>query len=200
MEPVEITVEVERTDCVTTNIVLSQIASAKISRLVIGMETSLHRVESKDLESVITELRRSAARIVQISRTEAWVESQSCSACRYFAQLKLPILWTRSVDKDHVIYRLIAPSSKAAKKLVAEMKAIGLKPKVKEEKQAEKVFLTDREKDVLLMAFNLGYFEPDREISLTELAEKLNVSVSSVSEVLRRALKKAVMEYLKVSL
>lgn len=197
METVELTVEVERSDCLVTNLVFSKLTSASVGRLVIGSETSLHKVDTDALLDYITELRKIAKSVRQISKETAWVESESCTACRFFASVNMPIIGSRTVDKEKVVFRLMAQSKKAADRLVREMQDVGLKPKVVDVTTSESMEVTDREKEVLLYAFNHGYFEQDRGASLTELAEALEVSPSSLSDVMRRALRKIVMEYLK---
>jgi Predicted DNA binding protein len=56
--------------------------------------------------------------------------------------------------------------------------------------------MSERELSVLKMCYDLGYFENDRASSLTEIAKVLGVSTSSLSETLRRAMKKTVRDYL----
>lgn len=56
--------------------------------------------------------------------------------------------------------------------------------------------LTDRQIEILKLAYKLGYFDDDRKITLTQLAEKLGVSTPTLDEVLRKALRKVVKYYL----
>ena len=197
MDTVELTVEVERTDCLVTNLVFSKLQNASVGRLVIGSETSLHKVDYNQLQEFITEFRKIAKSVRQISKETAWVESESCTACKFFASINMPIIGSRTVDKERVIFRLMAQSKKTADRLMREMTEVGLKPKIVDITESESMEVTDREKEVLLYAFNHGYFEQDRGSSVTELADGLEVSPSSLSDVMRRALRKIVMEYLK---
>lgn len=47
--------------------------------------------------------------------------------------------------------------------------------------------LTDRQREALRTAYELGYFDIPRKASLEDVATQLNISASSVSERLRRA-------------
>ncbi|MUM64295.1 bacterio-opsin activator [Acidianus infernus] len=47
--------------------------------------------------------------------------------------------------------------------------------------------LTARQEQILKIAFEAGYFDYPKKIRIKELAEKLNMSVSNLSEILRRA-------------
>lgn len=55
--------------------------------------------------------------------------------------------------------------------------------------------LTDIQKNLLNFAYNRGYFEIPRKISLTNLGRELNISASSISETLRRIFKKLTAQY-----
>ena len=55
--------------------------------------------------------------------------------------------------------------------------------------------LTDIQKNLLTEAYNRGYFEIPRNLSLTGLAKELNISASSTSETLRRIFKKLSEQY-----
>ncbi|MFX1519753.1 MAG: helix-turn-helix domain-containing protein [Promethearchaeota archaeon] len=50
--------------------------------------------------------------------------------------------------------------------------------------------LTKKQKEVIRTAFELGYYDFPRRITLTQLSEKLNMSPSTLSEILRTAHKK----------
>nr|MCL7344306.1 helix-turn-helix domain-containing protein [Candidatus Aramenus sulfurataquae] len=47
------------------------------------------------------------------------------------------------------------------------------------------------------IAFEAGFFDYPRKIKIQELAEKLNMSVSNLSEILRRAEKNVISNYLR---
>jgi predicted DNA binding protein len=56
--------------------------------------------------------------------------------------------------------------------------------------------LTCRQRDVLRTAFQLGYFDVPKRISLKELSDIVGVSPSSVDEIIKRAEKKILSHYL----
>lgn len=199
MEIMELTVEVERSDCLVTSHVYSEMVNATVGRLAIGRESCLEKIESDSLLEYITGLRKTAKSVRQVTRTMAWVETESCKACRYFASLGMPVLGSKTVDRSRLVFRLQIQSKKTADRLLREMKDIGLKPRVIEMAPGDGMLITDREREVLLYALKEGYFETNRESSLTELAEGMEVSASSLSNVLRRAVRKLIKEYLKSS-
>ncbi|TFF98041.1 MAG: hypothetical protein EU547_02685 [Promethearchaeota archaeon] len=59
-----------------------------------------------------------------------------------------------------------------------------------------RTLLTEKQKKVLTLAFNRGYFEIPRKITLKSLAKKLEVSRSALSEMFRRIFKKLTEDFL----
>lgn len=96
------------------------------------------------------------------------------------------------VYKDGFEYWEVMPFSKdSSKKLIEELKSyhdfevIGVG-------KAEITSLTKRQKEIIRTAFELGYYDFPRKITLTHLSEKLNMSPPALSEILRTAHKKIV--------
>lgn len=199
MQPIEATIRLERDDCITTNTVMEHLHDAKVDRLRIGKESSLHRVVSENVLDTITELRRVSISVKQASHDTLWVETKSCKACEFLSRHDIPVMSSRSVDRTHVEFRVLVQSEKSLHSLMKSMTDSGLKPLLVSKEKTDAVDMTKREKEVLLFAFNHGYFDAKRDASLTELAKNLNVAPSTLSEVLRRALKKVVSDYLKKS-
>ncbi len=200
METVEATIEIERDDCVVTNLVFAKLKGASVNRLVIGGEKSLHKVKSDSILDVITELRQVSESVKRVGSDSLWVEGKSCSACRFFSASNVPVVGSRTIDERHIAFRILIQSRKSLELLVKQMASAGLNPRITDIRTGRSQSLTEREMEVLLFAFNHGYFESNRQSSLTELAEKLNVSTSSLSDVMRRALRKTVEDYLRRSM
>jgi predicted DNA binding protein len=59
--------------------------------------------------------------------------------------------------------------------------------------------LTSRQRNIVEIALEEGYFDYPRRITLRQLSKKVGVSASTVSEVLRRAEKKILSAYGKPS-
>ena len=59
--------------------------------------------------------------------------------------------------------------------------------------------LTQRQNEILNFAYQKGYFNIPRSVSLTEFAKDLNISKSALSETLRRIFKKLAKNYLHSS-
>lgn len=55
--------------------------------------------------------------------------------------------------------------------------------------------LTKKEKEILVTAYQLGYFEWPHTLNIGELAEKFNISKTAILQTLRRAIRKLVANY-----
>jgi predicted DNA binding protein len=57
--------------------------------------------------------------------------------------------------------------------------------------------LTVRQEQVLVAALESGYFDYPRKVRLSELAKRLNISPSTLDEVLRRAERNVLLKYIQ---
>ncbi|MHA1370965.1 MAG: helix-turn-helix domain-containing protein, partial [Promethearchaeota archaeon] len=62
-----------------------------------------------------------------------------------------------------------------------------------------KSLLTKKQESILHTAFEFGYYDVPRRITLSELAEKFNISPSAMSESIRRIHRKLAVSYIKQS-
>ena len=194
---VQAEIELKRNDCSITNLLKQLNLKAAVSRLKIASELTLHRVESEDQVPIVTELRKASIKFTQAGNNTIWAESRSCSACRAMALSEAAILSTRSIGTDTIVYRIVVPSKRSLYHLKGELEKAGLEPRVIEFFDNEDEELTKREMDIIRSAFSLGYYDIDRGISTTELAQKFGISTSSISDVLRRGTKKIIKAFLE---
>lgn len=196
---VEATIEASRTDCWVTNVVSPNDHGAEIKRLKIGPELTLHKITcSMDRESMISKLRELRGVIVKVTREgkkAIWAKSVSCTACKFMSNSDMSLLSSKAADQEHVFYRVLVSSKRRLDIILKEMEEFDLEPRLVDYEDSSKLSLTDREREVLLIALKKGYFEPDRKTSMKEVAEGLGVSTSSLRDVLRRGLKKIVKHY-----
>ena len=105
------------------------------------------------------------------------------------------MLGSRTLCDDSVQYRLLLPSLKGLRALETRMKAANLSYTILRVLPYVHQELTDRQREILNIAMESGYFESRSRISLTELSEVIGITPSSLSEILRRSLKKLVNFY-----
>lgn len=194
----EALIEVTRSDCPITNFVKTLETEVKVERLRIGETKTLHRLEAtSEPEYVLPGLQKTANNVIRVGKNGFWAESHSCSSCRFFASSNLVVLSSKAIDDKRILYRILIQNPTKLKILERELDHAGLSPNTLETEFESVDILTEREKEVVNMAFRHGYFDPDRGISMTEIAKLMKVSTPSLSDVLRRATKKIVKFYIE---
>ena len=194
----EALIEVTRSDCAITNFVSGVNGEVKIERLRIGESKTIHRLESSlDPELVLPGLQKCSNSVIRVGKTGYWAESHSCTACRFFASSNAVVLSSKAIDDKRILYRVLVQNPTRLKILEKDLEEASLNPNILETEFESLEILTEREKEVVNMAFRHGYFDPDRGISMTEIAKIMKVSTPSLSDVLRRATKKIVKYYIE---
>jgi len=123
--------------------------------------------------------------------------SYTCSACMVLASSDCFLL-SSTLNRDGTISWLLLGNKASVKKLLDQLEKKGVKFVLKKIERAKTPnLLTKRQEEVLLFAYELGYFDQPRRINLHSLASLLKLSPPTLSELLRKAQKKVITEYLK---
>jgi predicted DNA binding protein len=92
---------------------------------------------------------------------------------------------------------MIIPNNKVLKKILKRFHEIGIKIHVKSITYVKnKTTLTSKQDNIIRLAYELGYYDYPRRISLTDLARKLNLSPATVAEILRRGEHRIIFNYI----
>jgi predicted DNA binding protein len=95
-------------------------------------------------------------------------------------------------------WRLFTPDVKTLREIKTNLKKVGCEVELVGKKQAESADkLTKRELYVMQKALEFGYFDFPRRIRGSELAKRMKIAPSTLSEILRRAEKKVAEYYLR---
>jgi len=123
--------------------------------------------------------------------------SHTCSACRVLASSGC-FLISSNLNQDGTINWLMLGNKTSIKTLLDNLEKQSIPYTLRKIERAKTPnLLTRRQEEVLLLAYNLGYFDQPRRIDLHSLASMLDLSPATLSELLRRAQKKVITEYLK---
>ena len=110
---------------------------------------------------------------------------------------ELLILYPILVKEGKITIEAITNRSKVDD-FLTELEKKGIKASIGRIGYAIKpTLLTQRQNEILNVAYKNGYFDIPRKISLTEFANNLNISKSALSETLRRIFKRLSDNYLK---
>ena len=108
--------------------------------------------------------------------------------------IKTPIL----IENGSKIYEIIVPSTSYLPKAYANLDKVG-NWKVLEIRSIgeKKVGLTESQRRVLKVAYDLGYFSEKREVTVNDIAMALGVAKSTAHKHLRMAIAKLVEKYIE---
>ena len=125
----------------------------------------------------------------------AAVETTKCVACKALADSDCFL--TSAIGKDgYVEWHLITGGKKSLPDLVQRLKNYGCDVEVKSIKKIDrKNLLTDRQEEIVRLAFEKGYYDYPKKIRIKDLAEMLNIAPSTLAEILQRGERKIMMDY-----
>lgn len=126
-------------------------------------------------------------------------EGDGCIICNTIISEGSFLFKGTNLENSKFLYSFIIPNFEVFRNIISKLEKSGLKPKVvRMEKYNRKgMGLTDHQEKILWIALKLGFFEFPRKIHMKELADKLGVSLSTLSETLRRGLKNMLVHHLE---
>jgi predicted DNA binding protein len=195
-ESIDALIEVTRGDCIVTNEIYSKNYSSEILRLKVGEATTIHKVICHgNRDEVYHDLKPIVKNASRIGKNTVWAETPSCISCHFFATQDSIVSGTKSINRNHLIYRIVTPSKFHLKEIMEKLEKLNLNPVLIESHENLHTDLTPREKEIIELAYKRGYYDTERKMSMKELANELQVSASSLSDVLRRGTKKIIKSF-----
>jgi predicted DNA binding protein len=150
--------------------------------------------ESLSPEELLEHLRKEAG-IVYSDMTKAgrnrvvgMVSTHDCPICSTFAGLNSFLISANTSDNGRMEWRMLVGGDTDLKTLCGRLDSRHVKYDILEvSHHSQKREMTARQEEILRVALDLGYFDFPKRIKLEDLAEKLNISPGTLSEILRRA-------------
>lgn len=190
-------VKIERDDCPVTNALSG--ADCYVEHLALCADQhTLHSVKPLNSCDTAPTILSKSIKSRTIKNGEVWVESKSCSVCSFLSSLSFVHINGCIVNGENMMQvTLIVPSLSDLRLLKHKLADSGLEYDIEETSSFAHKGMTKRERDALEFALAKRYFDCQDRTSLTELAQSIGISPSSLSELLRRGTKKAVTYYLE---
>jgi predicted DNA binding protein len=126
------------------------------------------------------------------------VTTTRCEICRILTDSGVFLISAQSKDGGKVEWTLIISEKEVLKDIFDHLKGKSVEAElVKLTKIDDRESLTERQDKITQVAFERGYFDYPKRISLRELARMFDVSPSTLSEILRKGQRKIVLDYFK---
>lgn len=127
------------------------------------------------------------------------VDVVQCRACEALIKSKAFMVFPVHIHRGRMKWLIITDENRTIGKISKELEAYGCDVQVERiTALGGKGVLTDRQEQVIQEALTHGYFDYPRRIDSEELAEKLGISVSTLSEVMRAAQRRIFTQYAQV--
>ncbi len=126
------------------------------------------------------------------------VTTDRCDICRILTDSDCFLISAETKSAGKVEWTLVMSDKEVLKGIFDRLKLKSVVAElVKLTKIDDKESLTERQDKITHVAFERGYFDYPKRISLRELARMFDVSPSTLSEILRKGQRKIVLDYFK---
>jgi len=196
--PFEVTLLIEDHPCEVMKIISLAGLKASVENVKLGEQTTDHIVsfEKKIEKSEVLKLKSNSVKVLKLSETKVWVRTSGCAVCRILYTSDVVVEKIKVLKERTLLYTLLVPDSSSFKEFLTKLSKEGVKVTVLNVSEISSAELTKRQMEILQLAYKLGYFNDERGITLSQLADKLGISTPTLEEILRRALRKVVKYYL----
>ena len=153
--------------------------------------------ELKKTKTLPSELKAIEDKNMGESKPSIWLESEGCEICNTILSCDAFLVSGKSMQDYTIMYSFMVPSFEAYQKIVSAMEATGLKVNVLKMGMFEprKGVLTEKQERIFWLALKGGFFDYPRKINTEELAAKLGISPSTLSEINRRGMRRLLENY-----
>jgi len=126
------------------------------------------------------------------------VTTSRCDICRILTDSDVFLISAETKSGGKVEWTLVLSEKEVLKGIFDHLKSKSVEAElIKLTKIDDKESLTERQDKITHVAFERGYFDYPKRISLRELARMFEVSPSTLSEILRKGQRKIVLDYFK---
>lgn len=126
------------------------------------------------------------------------VTTARCDICRILTDSDCFLISAETKSAGKVEWTLVMSDKDVLKGIFDRLKLKSVAAElIKLTKIDDKESLTERQDKITHVAFERGYFDYPKRISLRELARMFDVSPSTLSEILRKGQRKIVLDYFK---
>lgn len=126
-----------------------------------------------------------------------WFETDGCDVCDTIVSRGAFLVTAWNAGENRIIYAFIAPNAKTAQDIISTLESFKFKLKVlgMERYKRRSSILTEKQEAALWLALETGFFNHPKRINVIELSQRLNISPSTLSEIMRRGIRRLLEHY-----
>lgn len=126
------------------------------------------------------------------------VVTNKCMACKALTDSDCFLTSAITLGDGRVQWSLITGTDNAYTKLVKNLELYGCKVELKSKTRlTSKDILTDRQEEIIRSAYEKGYYDFPKKITIKKLAEIFDISASTLNEILQRGERKIITDYFR---
>lgn len=126
------------------------------------------------------------------------VDVVKCRACEVLMKAKVFMVFPVSIQKGRMKWLLITDDNPTVGKVVDDLEGCGCDVKIERVTPfGGRGILTERQEELVRVALASGFFDFPRKMGSLEVARKLGISVSTLSEIMRATQRRIFSEYLR---
>ena len=130
--------------------------------------------------------------------TTCWFLSKGCDACRPIALGESFLVRGKLLDDGSMEFSFIVPGEDSYMRILEELKKNDIQFDIMRVTGFRSgLLLTPNQEKILYIALKMGLFDHPRRITIKELADMLGIKPSSLTETIRRGLKRILKHYFK---
>jgi predicted DNA binding protein len=200
-KPYHVVIEVENKQCR----ILKKFASLGIQHLKVtdirssssGSVKHLIELDPDQVKKIPKDFKTTAPRNKAESKPAIWFESEGCEVCNRILSRDAFLISGNSMEEYTIKYSFIVPTFEAYKNIIADLENSGHKVNVLKMGSFEPKtgVLTEKQERIFWLALKGGFFDYPRKIGTQELAAKLGIRPSTLSEILRRGTRRLLEQH-----
>jgi predicted DNA binding protein len=200
-KPYHVVIEVENKQCR----MLKKFASFGLKHLKVvdirsstsGSVKHLIQLDREQVEKIPKDLRTEVPRGKTEGKPSMWFESEGCEVCNAILSRDAFLVSGRSLEDYAIMYSFMVPTFEAYTSIISALEKTGHKVKILKMGKFEPKtgVLTEKQERIFWLALKGGFFDYPRKAGMRELADKLGIRSSTLSEILRRGTRRLLEDY-----
>jgi predicted DNA binding protein len=159
-------------------------------------------VEEQYVEMVLEDVKKNPEvdlvdlTVVNKTRIKGAVATNECVACCTMVGTEAFLLESNMDKEGKTVWRLLSTDKEAIRQIISDLEGHRYYVELMKLTSVDMdELMTSRQEDILQIAFERGYFDYPKRISLRDLAAMFDISISTLSEMLRKGQRKIMEEY-----